>query len=140
MHDLLTLDSHLQFVEVKPSGIHGMGLFAKRDIPNGTNIMIISGESIDEDECVRREDDENNVYIFWNGDKYIDTINTSEIKYINHNCDYNCEVTERDEDTLFLTAAKDISAGEELTIDYGYDEIYDSCSCTVCVTEENKSL
>jgi uncharacterized protein len=122
-------------IEVKPSGIHGMGLFATRDIPFGTDIMVISGEVIDEQECIRREEEEDNVYIFWNGDNYIDTNNTDQIKYINHNCDCNCEVTDRDENTLNLTAIRDIRAGEELTIDYGYDEIYEACSCNVCITE-----
>lgn len=121
------------FIQVRPSGIHGQGLFALTDIHEGTNIMVISGEVISEDECVRREDEENNVYIFWNEDNYIDTSNTDKIKYINHNCDCNCEVTDRDDESLFLAATRDIHAGDELTIDYGYDEIYDYCTCTVCI-------
>jgi hypothetical protein len=31
-----------------------------------------------------------------------------------------------------LFASEDIQAGEELTIDYGYDEIYSYCSCNDC--------
>jgi uncharacterized protein len=117
---------------VKPSGIHGLGLFASKDIRKGTTIMVIEGEVISEEECIRREEEENNVYIFWNGDNYIDTSSTGKIKYINHNCDYNCEVEERDEESLYLVAVKNITAGNELTIDYGYEEIYDSCMCNVC--------
>jgi hypothetical protein len=94
--------------------------------------MIISGEVISGDECERREEEENNVYIFWNGDNYIDTSNTDKIKYINHKCDFNCDVIERDEESLYLTAYRDIKKGEELTIDYGYDEIYEYCNCTLC--------
>jgi uncharacterized protein len=122
-----------EWVVVRPSGIHGSGLFAAADIPSGTNILVISGEVIDEIECIRREEEEGNVYIFWNGDKYIDTDKTDKIKYINHDCDYNCEVNDRDENTLFLTSARNIIAGEELTIDYGYDEIYDYCTCATCL-------
>jgi uncharacterized protein len=129
----------IDLVLVQDSGIHGLGLFASADISMGTNIMVISGEVIDEDECIRREEEEGNVYIFWNGDNYIDTIRTEKIKYINHDCEYNCEVTEKDEFSLFLTASRDIKAGEELTIDYGYDEIYEYCSCSICIQENKKA-
>jgi uncharacterized protein len=145
MHDkIIPENGNLKIVDdllvlVKPSGIHGMGVFANADIPDGANIMIISGEVIDEAECIRREEEDKNVYIFWNGDNYIDTVNTNVIKYINHNCDCNCEVTDRDENSLYLTAIRDIKSGEELTIDYGYDEIYDECSCNVCISDEESA-
>ena len=93
--------------------------------------MLIEGEVISEEECIRREED-GNVYIFWNEDSYIDTFNTKKIKYINHKCDFNCEVLEADNNGLMLAASRDIKAGEELTIDYGYDEIYEACRCSLC--------
>jgi hypothetical protein len=95
--------------------------------------MLIKGEVISEEECIRREDDENNVYIFWNDINYIDVNNTVVIKYINHKCDCNCEVDEGDESSLKLIASRDIKTGEELTIDYGYDEIYEYCKCKYCI-------
>lgn len=116
---------------VSDSGIHGTGLFTSVKIPAGEIIMIIRGEVISGDECERREEF-GNVYIFWNGDTYIDTAMTNNIKYINHNCRFNCDIIDRDEETLFLVAYKDIDPGEELTIDYGYDEIYDICQCEIC--------
>ncbi len=119
------------YIEVKSSNIHGKGLFTNKFIPMGKEIMIIRGEVIDEQECIRREE-ENNVYIFWNGDSYIDTSNTEKIKYINHNCDFNCEVLDRDGNSLLLVAYKNINAGDELTIDYGYEEIYEACCCSLC--------
>ena len=121
-----------KFVEVRESSIHGKGIFTSGDIPEGANIMIITGEVISEKECIRREEEENNVYIFWNGDNYIDANNSEVIKYINHKCDCNCEVDDNDESSLKLIAARDIKMGEELTIDYGYDEIYDACKCEHC--------
>lgn len=102
-----------------------MGVFTTIPIPKDEVIMRITGDVIDEDECCRREEEENNVYIFYNGDNYIDVLNTPVIKYINHECDYNCYVDEGDETSLLLYAYRDIQPGEELTIDYGYDEIYD---------------
>lgn len=121
---------------VNSSSIHGNGIFTSLPISRGTKILQIAGEIISGDECERREEEENNVYIFWNGDDcYIDTASSNKIKYINHRCDYNCDVVEGKGNSLFLVAAKDIPAGEELTIDYGYEEIYEYCSCTHC---ENK--
>ena len=123
--------SYENFVIVKPSEIHGQGIFTTVNIPSGSEIMLIDGEIISEEECIRREDD-GNVYIFWNEVNYIDTFNTNKIKFINHKCDFNCEVFEADNNGLKLTASRDITAGEELTIDYGYDEIYDACRCSLC--------
>ena len=120
-------------VEVKESPVHGKGIFAVSDIPEEKIILVIEGEVIDGNECERREEEENNVYIFWNGDEcYIDTNNSQKIKYINHDCDPNCYVEERDEKSLYLMSLKEIKAGEELAIDYGYEEIYETCNCLAC--------
>ena len=120
-------------VEVKESPVHGKGIFAAGDIPEEKIILVIEGEVIDGNECERREEEENNVYIFWNGDEcYIDTNNSSKIKYINHDCDPNCYVEEKDEKSLYLISLREIKAGEELTIDYGYEEIYETCNCLTC--------
>ncbi len=116
---------------VKDSGIHGKGLFSTVDIAEGSKIFVIEGEAISEEECIKREAD-GNVYIFWNESNYIDTYMTNKIKYINHNCDCNCDVLENDEESLMLVAYRDIKAGEELTIDYGYEEIYELCQCNIC--------
>lgn len=118
---------------VKDSLVHGKGIFASKDIPAEEIILVIEGEVIDGNECERREEEENNVYIFWNGDEcFIDTNNTKKIKYINHDCDPNCYVDEGENASLVLVSCRDIRAGEELTIDYGYDEIYDGCNCHTC--------
>jgi SET domain-containing protein len=123
-----------KYVVVKGSNIHGSGIFASGNIPKNKIIMNIEGDVISGDECERREEEENNVYIFWNGDDcYIDTANTKKIKYINHNCEYNCEVEEDENGGLILVSDSAIETGEELTIDYGYDDIYDHCSCHTCV-------
>ena len=121
-----------QFVFVKNSSLHGKGIFTSVDIPKDKITMPIIGEVISGDECELREEEENNVYIFWNGDTYIDTAMTEKIKYINHNCNFNCDVIERDENSLSLIAYRNIKAGEELTIDYGYEEIYENCKCGKC--------
>lgn len=122
------LESSLYVTE---SEIHGAGLFTSVKIREGQKIMVIKGESISGDECERREED-GNVYIFWNGETYIDTAMTDKIKFINHNCKYNCDVIDHDDESLYLIAARDIEPYEELTIDYGYEEIYEMCRCEIC--------
>jgi uncharacterized protein len=115
------------------SEIHGTGLFTQAVISKNKVIMEIQGELIDGDECVKREEEHNNVYIFYKDDnEYVDTRNTDKIKFINHDCDNNCEVEEGRFGQLILVAKRNINSGEELTIDYGYDEIYEGCSCSKC--------
>ena len=137
---MLFEESYLEkYLEVRESSVHGKGIFTTVDIPADEIICIIHGEVIDENECVRREEEENNVYIFWNGESYIDTANNSLVRHLNHLCAPNCYVDDRDESTLFLVAQNDIKAGEELSIDYDYEEIYDYCNCEHCPKdEENK--
>jgi len=121
---------------VKDSSVHGMGLFSTIEHKEGQIITIISGELINGEECVKRED-EGNVYIFYKDeDEYIDASSHSQLRYLNHSCDYNCDIDEDDNGNLILFAVADIQSGEELTIDYGYEEIYNYCSCSDC---ENKN-
>jgi len=125
-----------EFTYVKSSGIHGAGIFTSVDIPAESKIMEIKGEIISGDECERREEEEDNVYIFWYDDEtYIDTNNTEKIKYINHNCESNCVVEEDIGVRLYLYTDREIKAGEELTIDYGYEDIYEECNCEKCSQE-----
>ena len=125
-----------KFVVVKESDIHGKGIFISTKVHKDKKIMCIKGDVIDGDECERREEEEDNVYIFWNGDDcYIDTSMTKKIKYINHDCDFNCDVVENGRGGLMLIAYHTIEAGEELTIDYGYDDIYENCECNSCVAD-----
>ncbi len=125
------------YIFVQESEIHGNGLFTSIDIDEGETIMVIKGEVISAKECIRRENEENNVYIFWVNDNcYIDTFKAEKIKYINHNCNFNCDVTDKDKSSLNLIAYRDIKKGEELTIDYGYDEIYEYCNCDKCIYKE----
>ncbi len=124
-----------RYIDVQESQLHGKGLFAKIDIPEEEVLTIIKGEFIDGFECVRREE-ENNTYIFWHcDDNYIDVKNES-MRYLNHDCNPNCYVDERDETTLNLISGKEIKAGEEITIDYDYEEIYLSCNCFTCQTKK----
>jgi SET domain-containing protein len=116
------------YIVVLDSPIQGRGIFTTKSCEAGEVLMIIAGEAINADECLRREDEEANVYIFYNDDDtYIDTAMTPKIRYINHSCEPNAEVKDRDRESLYLVALRPIQAGEEITIDYDYEEIYDVC-------------
>ncbi len=133
----MNMSSFSDYILVKQSKLHGKGIFSSVFIPEGTEILKIIGEEISEGECIRRENEEDNVYIFYKDDNtYIDTKNSDKVKFINHSCDYNCLVDEDDSGNLILVAAKNISPDEELTIDYGYDDIYSNCSCNDCENKE----
>ncbi|MFA5806235.1 MAG: SET domain-containing protein [Melioribacteraceae bacterium] len=124
-----------KYIEVKESPVHGKGLFAKIDIPEEEVLSIIKGEFIDGFECVRREEEDNS-YIFWHcDDNYIDVKNES-MKFINHDCDPNCYVNDGDETTLTLISIRQIKSGEEISIDYDYEEIYLTCNCFSCQTKK----
>lgn len=117
---------------VRDSGIHGKGVFASRDIPAGTRIIEYAGEIITKKEAEKRglallEDATRTggaaVYIFiLNGRHDLDgNVPWNDARLINHSCDPNCE-TEIDADLrIWVTALRDIPAGEELFFDYNFD-------------------
>jgi uncharacterized protein len=113
---------------VQASPISGRGLFAARPCRADETLLIIDGEPVDETEALRRERAEANWYIYWNdGRSYIDAARTPMGRYLNHACQPNTIAVPRDEASLYLVALRDIAAGEELTMDYDYPEIYDIC-------------
>lgn len=106
---------------VKPSGIHGMGLFALDEIPWGTKIIEYQGELIsDEVAEARIEDGADCIFELADGHNIDGASNGNEARYINHSRDNpNCFVL-RDDGRIWIVAGiEGIAAGEELTFDYG---------------------
>jgi len=121
-------------IQVRRSGVHGKGVFAVRDIPEGETILEYVGEIITWKEADRRHpanpDDPNHTFYFSirDGKKVIDAaVGGNASRWINHSCAPNCEADE-DDDThrVFIKALRNIRAGEELNYDYGLiiDEPY----------------
>lgn len=98
------------WVEARASSIHGMGVFALRDIPADTLIGRYRGPVVQEDGMhVLWIQDEDGV------DEYgIDGRNI--LRYLNHDHAANA-IFDGDE----LYAERDIARGEEITIHYGDD-------------------
>lgn len=117
---------------VKPSAIHSCGCYALAPIPAGAFIVEYTGELIPAEEAYRREQDpgRGGIYTFWTGDEWaIDGIGEENIaRFINHSCTPNCDY--RIEGCrVFIHAARDIAAGEELTIDYSFSPEGEKVPC-----------
>jgi SET domain-containing protein len=116
----------------KPSTIHGMGGFARRDIRRGKRIVEYVGNKLSKAKA-QQALDQQNVYIFTLDDTYdVDgSVAWNPARFLNHGCNPNCEV-EIVRGRIWIYALRDIKAGEELTYNYSYDfEDYENrpCNC-----------
>ena len=113
-------------IEVRPSRITGLGVFARRPIPAKTRIIEYTGELISSEEADARYDDlameQHQTYLFELDDgRCIDgAAGGNEARFINHSCDPNCESVEV-EGHIWIESIRPIAEGEELTYDYAYE-------------------
>ena len=127
----------------KKSKIHGMGIYASKDIPKNTKIIEYIGEKISKKEGDIRSEKRikkylnskktGSVYIFELNSKYdIDgSKRYNKARYINHSCDPNCEVDIKDGE-IWISSIKKIKKGDELSYDYGYAFDKDDYKDHVC--------
>jgi SET domain-containing protein len=108
-------------VAVRPSPIHGRGLFATTDIPQSTPIVEYLGRRISKSESISQCARGNTFVVALDDITDLDgDVPENLARFANHSCEPNCELTLIN-DRLWLVASRRIEAGEELTIDYGYD-------------------
>lgn len=111
---------------VKDSHIHGLGVFATEDIPEGYRIFEYTGELISREEENSREleNDKTGVtYIYQlNDHESIDGAkNGNDSRFVNHSCNPNVEgIVENNH--IYYVALRDIKRNEELFIDYAFDK------------------
>ena len=105
----------------KPSPIHGIGGFARRDIEAGARVIEYVGEKITKAESLRCCE-LNNEYIFALDEEHDLDGNASSnpARFLNHSCQPNCEAL-REGSRIWILALRTILAGEEITFNYGYD-------------------
>ncbi|NEX63784.1 SET domain-containing protein [Noviherbaspirillum galbum] len=109
---------------VQDSPVHGKGVFAARDIAEGSRIVEYKGEIISSREAERRENlkpaDCFHTFFFSLEDgKIIDGGRLgNSARWINHSCEPNCEAREED-GRVYIYALRDLREGEELNYDYG---------------------
>ena len=86
-----------EWMELRQSSIHGLGAFARTDIPKRTKIIEYTGEKISNAEADRRYDDEamkrHHTFLFiLNSRTCVDAaFDGNEARFLNHSCDPNCE-------------------------------------------------
>lgn len=109
----------------------GLGLFTTEPIKKGAKVIEYIGEKITAEEADRR----GGKYLFELNSRWtIDGANRKNIaRYINHACGSaaNCEADVKN-GRIFVTAKKNIAAGEELFYDYGkeyFDEYIKPVGC-----------
>jgi SET domain-containing protein len=118
------------WVEHGNSTIHGRGVYARRTIPDGTPVIEYTGERITKAESQRRERQrlarlrrggDGSVYIFDLNQRHdLDGRTRRNVaRLINHSCAPNCRI-EVVRGRVWIVARREISAGAELTFDYGF--------------------
>lgn len=111
-------------IQVRRSGVHGKGVFALQDIAEGEAIIEYVGEVISWDEAQARHPHDpsqpnHTFYFHVDEDRVIDAnVGGNSARWINHSCTPNCYADEQD-GRIFITALRNIAAGEELNYDYG---------------------
>jgi len=93
---------------VRPSPIHGLGLFARTRIRKGQYLGTYEGPRVNR----------NGSHVLWvyEGRGWTRRDGKNLLRYINHSNNPNAEF-----DGFDLYALRDIRPGEEITIDYGED-------------------
>ncbi len=110
----------LDHLTLGPSPIHGTGGFAKGSLPRGARVVEYLGEKISKAESLRRCE-AGNWFIFALDDEFDLDGNTeaNPARWLNHSCAPNCQA-EWSGGRIWITARRDIAAGEEITFNYGY--------------------
>jgi len=113
-----------QHIKVKKSKIENNGIFAKRNIAKGTQIIEYVGKKIKKsvsDNLSDEEQEKARIYLFDLNDKYdLDgDISWNPARFINHSCAPNSH-SENIDEHIWITALRDIKKGEEITYDYGF--------------------
>lgn len=102
---------------IRSSSIHAAGCYTTTPIAKGTRIVEYTGPLIGKDEADVRYENKPLTYLFGIGDGSTVIDGHGTAMFINHSCDPNCE-TEEVDGRVWISAIRDIAAGQELAYDY----------------------
>jgi len=107
-------------VEVRPSAIDGLGVFALEAVPRWRKIGEVRGESISVEEARRRAATLERIMIVEISDKKAVDLapSTDPMRYTNHSCQPNGQLRIQAGRIEFY-ALRAIAPGEEITVNYG---------------------
>ena len=116
----------------RTSKIHSTGCYTTTAIKKGTRVVEYTGDILTVEQADEKYADADRTYLFGllDGKHVIDGKNIAA--FINHSCAPNCEADEIN-GHVWISAIRDIEAGEELTYDYnlydGDDDDVVPCRC-----------
>jgi hypothetical protein len=103
-------------VEVRPSRIEGLGVFATEPIPSGERIRSVNVvREITEGSPLREDLGERSDHCSYPDGKVV--LWGAPDRHVNHSCDPNAWVAYAG-DNCYLVARRDVARGEEITCDY----------------------
>lgn len=115
-------DASGDLLEIRQSGVHGTGVYAKQTIRKGRRIIEYTGRIVPWKEASDQADGPHTfLFGLTNGRDVIDPdVGGNEARWINHSCDPNCEAIEEG-NRVFIYALKPLQPGDELFYDYGLE-------------------
>ena len=130
-YNLTSINPFMEYAEVKPSMIHGLGVFAKKFIPKNTifwharpqDVLIMTKEQFLTLETSYKSPIMNDylkgvlTYSYYEKDTDTLVFCLDDSRYINHSSNANSG-TSKDEPGFCAIADRDIDPGEEITEDY----------------------
>ena len=118
--------------EVRPSAIHGQGLFAREPIAEGEIVCIKGGHVFDRRRLAELQPDVGPAEIQITEDLFIGPVRAEDREggmiFSNHSCEPNIGVKGQ----IVFVAMRDVEGGEELTHDWAMtdDDTYEmACAC-----------
>lgn len=117
-------------VTIKRSKIHGYGVFAKQDILKGDIVLISGGVIVPKKDLFNYQKNNGDLGLQIDDNFYIAPISRDEIHNggVNHSCNPNIGFN----GDIILKAIRNISKGEECTVDYSmcYSDLKNfTCKC-----------
>lgn len=124
---------------IRSSDIHAAGCYTTSAYRKGSKVVEYTGPRITKRQGDRIYDERPVTYLFGvDDDKSNNTVIDGHgmAMFINHSCDPNCVTEQDDNNRVWVIAARDLRAGEELTYDYllwdGDDDAPCHCGSPKC--------